>query len=336
MYHYLLYGLKVGSSRELPGPFVAIDDDGASLSVNWQVHNEAQILLPTRWEKIEVPSSRQRRRLSFFRDTQRTDDSQLMIIHTDWLGDIYCTLSPDRRSLHISYLASVDFTDICAYFCGSIIGFVLRLRGHLCLHASAVAVDGAAMLFIGPKGAGKSSFAASMIYENGASLVADDMAVIDFAEQPLIRFAYPGLRINPDINSAFPIAGYDASQPVYSFSQKRLIALEYPATAGTGNPVSTGPVPIRNVFLLYRGQNGLLGMPTITKVAQTDAAARLATQIYGAGAVFTPAAIAEEFASVASLVNSVPVFTIENYSRLGELKEIGAAIKEGRLDGPIQ
>ena len=51
--------------------------------------------------------------------------------------------------------------DAATYLLGPILGFVLRLRGVVCLHASAVAVGDRAVVLLGPSGAGKSTTAAA-------------------------------------------------------------------------------------------------------------------------------------------------------------------------------
>ena len=63
------------------------------------------------------------------------------------------------------------------YLFGSIMGLICHLRGLFPLHASAVALEGNAIAFCGPPGAGKSTLAACCV-EAGAQLVADDILVI--------------------------------------------------------------------------------------------------------------------------------------------------------------
>ncbi len=61
---------------------------------------------------------------------------------------------------------------------GTVSAFLLALRGHLVLHASAVVVDGAALAFVGQSGRGKSTVAALMCVD-GAELVTDDVLSVD-------------------------------------------------------------------------------------------------------------------------------------------------------------
>jgi hypothetical protein len=63
------------------------------------------------------------------------------------------------------------------YLLGIGLATVLHQRGHLVLHAGGVAVDDRAVLFVGQKGAGKSTFTATM-HDRGHPFVTDDIAPI--------------------------------------------------------------------------------------------------------------------------------------------------------------
>jgi hypothetical protein len=76
-----------------------------------------------------------------------------------------------------SWPASITFQDVTSYFLGPVLGFVVRLRGTVCLHASAVLVDGAAVAFLGPSGAGKSSICAYFA-QRGAAVLTDDVLAL--------------------------------------------------------------------------------------------------------------------------------------------------------------
>jgi len=88
--------------------------------------------------------------------------------------------------------------DACTYLVGPVIAFALRLRGVTCLHGSAVAVDGRAIVLFGLAGAGKSTTAAAFAL-SGYPVLTDDVAVLDdhrgqFSVQP----GYPRINLWPD------------------------------------------------------------------------------------------------------------------------------------------
>jgi hypothetical protein len=85
------------------------------------------------------------------------------------------------------------------FLSGAALGVLLHQRGMTVLHASAVAVHGKVVAFIGDKGAGKSSTAAALC-ARGHALVSDDLLAIHFDPQgkPFGIFSYPQLKIWPD------------------------------------------------------------------------------------------------------------------------------------------
>jgi hypothetical protein len=64
------------------------------------------------------------------------------------------------------------------YVMGPILGIVLRRRGWTCVHASAVAWNGRAVMFVGPPGAGKSTTAAAAVMRHGARMLTDDIVAL--------------------------------------------------------------------------------------------------------------------------------------------------------------
>jgi len=64
--------------------------------------------------------------------------------------------------------------DTCTYLVGPVIGFALRLRGVVCLHASVVIVNGRAVALCGHPGAG--SRVPPRVCPEGYAVLAEDMA----------------------------------------------------------------------------------------------------------------------------------------------------------------
>ena len=97
------------------------------------------------------------------------------------------------------------------YLLGPVLGILLRYRGIVCLHASAVAMDGSAVAFVGPPGAGKSTTAAALA-RRGYKLIADDITAIGEVNGALrVNPAYPGLWLWPD--SIDTLYGCTLNQP---------------------------------------------------------------------------------------------------------------------------
>ncbi|WP_144096684.1 hypothetical protein [Croceicoccus sediminis] len=84
------------------------------------------------------------------------------------------------------------------FLAGSIHSAVAAINGYTALHASAVEVDGKAIAFTGPPGAGKSTTAAAM-RARGLAIVADDTLVVDMAgPHPMCLPGHKRLKLWPD------------------------------------------------------------------------------------------------------------------------------------------
>lgn len=81
--------------------------------------------------------------------------------------------------------------DLTAFLTGSVLGILLHLRGEVVIHASAVLVSDAAVLFCGASGAGKSTLAAAL-GERGYAMVSDDLSVLYPSADGLLRVAPDG------------------------------------------------------------------------------------------------------------------------------------------------
>jgi hypothetical protein len=93
--------------------------------------------------------------------------------------------------------APLTLEDTATYLLGPVMGFVMLLRGVVCLHASAVAVGDKAIALLGPAGSGKSTTAAAFC-ERGYSILAEDVVTLDDrGDHFLVRPGYPCIRLWP-------------------------------------------------------------------------------------------------------------------------------------------
>lgn len=88
-------------------------------------------------------------------------------------------------------------------FLGRVLSVALHAAGDLCLHASAVALTGSALVFVGAKGHGKSTLAMALVAANrvrsaGAKLLSDDTVRIAAGEPPMAAPGVPSARLWDD------------------------------------------------------------------------------------------------------------------------------------------
>jgi hypothetical protein len=108
------------------------------------------------------------------------------------------TVGDAGRAIEAWAPETATVADTCSYLFGPVMGWVLRLRGGVPLHASAVAMGGRAVAFLGPAGAGKSTLAAALVLD-GAELVSDDLVpTLDGDGRIRIAPAYPCVRLWPE------------------------------------------------------------------------------------------------------------------------------------------
>jgi hypothetical protein len=134
--------------------------------------------------------------------------------------------------------------DAATYLLGPVLGWVLRLRGLTCLHASAVTIGGFAAAFVGHAGAGKSTTAA-VLARRGHSVVTDDIvALVEKGGAFVAMPAYPYLCLRTDAVKL--LYGSDEALPAFSPSwDKRRLQL-----AENRLRFEEQQLPLGSVFLL--------------------------------------------------------------------------------------
>ena len=131
--------------------------------------------------------------------------------------------------------------DVRTFLLGSVLGACLQQRGIVTLHASAVAVDGGAVLFAGGSGAGKSSLAAAFV-RRGYGLLADDIGgvVLDRERRATVLPAFPCLRLWDDA-----LDGPGGRARTFARARDDLEKYEVPVER-----FHAGPLAVRAVFVL--------------------------------------------------------------------------------------
>ena len=161
--------------------------------------------------------------------------------------------------------------DACTYLYGPVLGFVLRLRGVICLHASAVAIGDYAIAFAGLPGTGKSTTAAAFA-QSGFPVLSDDVvALCDKGHLFLVQPGYPRVNLWPDsVCALFGTA--DALPSITPTWDKRYLAVDR-----HGYSFASSPMPLRAIYILEpRGPRG----PVIQSLSSSESLISLVAQTY--------------------------------------------------------
>lgn len=129
---------------------------------------------------------------------------------------------------------------------GAAMGVLLHQRGYLTLHASAVAMNNGAVVFIGDKGWGKSTIAANL-HARGHNLIADDVVAVDLhsEQQAIILPAFPQLKLWPDAVTSLGSKPEELPQLV-SYLEKR----DFRPNRG----FMLTNTPLKQIYVLGRGE----------------------------------------------------------------------------------
>ena len=230
-------------------------------------------------------------------------------------------IARDGREVWATWAPSSTLADTETYLVGPVLGFAQRLMGVLCLHASAVVVDGVAIALCGPAYAGKSTTAGGFAAA-GFSVLADDMTAVRVREGTLM--AMPGsdhLRVWQDSEQI--LLGTSGALPRLTPTwDKRALRMRGEGWAWSDEAVRLGAV----VLLAPRADTA--AAPRIESVSPGEAFVAIAANTY-ANYLLDNRMRAEEFASIAQFMAGVKVVRATPHSdpaRLGELVALIAGI----------
>lgn len=224
-FQYRLYGLKINSSRKI-NLLSEQNHNETDLEVFWTTEPEDTPDQNLRWIPNIVDKSKEIYKKPIW--TSKTDEGVYNKIrffteksYLDFL------LDASKKKLWIINDKNEIESNLDSYFVGPVIGTILRLREDVCLHASAVNIEGKAVIFLGYKRSGKSTTAAAFS-KLGYQILTDDIAVIssrngDFYVQP----GYPKIRLRPTpIETLLDKAEAEALNKVYTHQNSRYLSLE--------------------------------------------------------------------------------------------------------------
>ncbi len=222
----------------------------------------------------------------------------------------------DRRGTRVwaTWPDTASVEDTATYLLGPILGFLLRLRGVACLHASAVAVGDRAIALVGPAGAGKSSTAAAFARLGYPVLTDDVAALLDLGDGFKVQPAYPRVRLWPAaVESLFGSA--DALPRMVPNWDKRYLDLNNP-----GNRFQRVPLPLAAIYVLGE-RSADPAMPGVESLGPKAGLMALVANTYG-NYLLDKAMRADEFELLGRLVQSVPLKRVTPSADFARIRDL--------------
>jgi hypothetical protein len=215
--------------------------------------------------------------------------------------------------------------DVAWYLLGPILGFLLRLRGVMCLHASAVAVGRQALALMGPQGAGKSTTAA-IFARWGYPVLADDVVAV--REQGTAILAYPAspsLDLWPEAvqflygaPDALPrLTPVESIEPAYD---KRCLNL-----TTDGYHFQSEPLPLGAIYILSSPRRP--GAPRLEPLEGGEGMMALARNTYRADLLDEKMQV-QEFEALGRLAATIPLRQVTPSADLAYFLRLGEIILE--------
>lgn len=203
---------------------------------------------------------------------------------------------------------------------GLVMSVVLERRGVLCLHASAVEVAGRAVVFMGDKGAGKSTTTGAMLAKGHSPITDDLVPVLNTDTSPVIYPGFSSTKLYPDSVKALGMRDEETDREIHFSTEKKQKEFSVPL-------VKSG-VPAGALCVLCRSKD-------VTRVSFKRLAAHEALQIimrftfkarYGETKLGRDSLIMH-MKHCAGLAATVPVYNLFIPDDLAQLDVLGDAIE---------
>nr|NLI50369.1 hypothetical protein [Propionibacterium sp.] len=204
---------------------------------------------------------------------------------------------------------------------GSVTVALAWQRGLLVLHGAAVAIDGQAVLFVGPPGCGKSSLAVALV-GLGHPLVTDDVCAVAFDPEgvPTVQPGTPFVRVWSDV---LPTLGLDpgalrridtrATDP--AGRQKYFVDAAQPATQ---------PLPLARIYQVLPGKDATL---SITPVNPSLRLSTLVSATYHREIGDEIGGRDAYFERITALARTTPLFRLRRPADATRLREVARTVE---------
>lgn len=263
---------------------------------------------------------------------RRTSDegTRVGVQYTEDAGDAVFEIDAGGARIDLTWSSRLRSEDLAPFLLGPVLGCLLRVRNTASLHGGVVAVDGRAVVLIGPKGAGKSTLVSAMA-GRGVEVLSDDLAPLTPGPGGTVDVqpGYPRLRLWPASVRATTCEPVDALPRVLSHHEKRFVPLSA-AAAGVWRFRRDG-VPISAIYVL--GERRGRRPASIVDVSDPEAFLALLGNVY-APYLLDGDAQRQDLETLGRLVRTTRVARIEAPDELDALPDTCDAILDDVSDPP--
>lgn len=322
---HLVYGLRLAANIALPGLPVRIDSEVPDVHLWLRERGAIHATVPESIEDFYTSSGNSALEQPNLRVGVLPGSENFVFFYRD--GARFA-VERHGREVWADWPENYTLEDACTYLLGPVMGFVLRLRGLTCLHASAVAVGDWAIALAGFPGVGKSTTAAAFAH-CGLPVLADDVvALTDREGHFFVEPGYPRLNLWPD--SVRALFGSEEALPrITPTWDKRYMPL-----GQNGHRFASRPLPLGVIYIL-EGCDAALTAPVVEAVSGGEAFMALTANTY-VNYLLDREMRGQEFDVLSCLVTRIPVRRVRppaNPSALLGLCQTIATDAEGLL-GP--
>ena len=223
----------------------------------------------------------------------------------------------EGREIIVDPLSFANYSVLRLSILGPAMALILHQRGRFVLHASAIAINGSAVAFLGGHGWGKSTLAAAL-HVRGYDLLADDVTAVHTSSGcPSVLASFPQFKLWPDsvealgnVPEAMPLLHPDLEKR--GWCVKVRFAQDSP--------------PLRRIYVLGRGTNA-----EIEPLSPQDGLRELVCHWYGGrfgSRLLHVVGIAPLFLQCASLANTISMRCLKRPPSLDSLPEIARLVEE--------
>jgi hypothetical protein len=326
-FSYRTYGLNLSSDSPIPGLELG-PDYGNSSDIFVELSGEPKWVL----DALHLPSII----LHSIAARPETQDPAFVLTSLDE-GQFFQLAYSDGTRFVVNRAAtriwgtpgdSQTMEDLSTYFLGPIMGFILRKRGTMALHASALCIEEKAVVLTGEAGAGKSTTAAALALR-GASVLCEDIAAVEETEGCFsIERGYPRICLWP--SSVEMLMGNQNALPRITPNWDKC----YLPLDGAMANLETQKRSLGAIYILVPRET-TADAPRIEEVSNREVLLELLQNTY-MNWILDREQRAAEFELLSRLVSHVPVRRIVPHSdpsRIGALCELLVADARSVLSG---